>query len=407
MASPKALRELRYLSGTTRNTTYTAADDAAWAPGTATKLRPMDFDDSGLVMGSEADTTHQQRFYSRPANIATTRGGSFSFSTYFGAAESDATANPVATLLSKIMGGIELPTTRSYTLDSSGVHTTTRLYATGINSDAVIGQGVLVNGEARSITATASNYVDLNMALSAAPSDDDVATLATTVYLDEDATQEYLDFLAIGHATADQRQMLACQCTGLEVQGLGVGELPKLSYTMSVNDWQWVPSGDRDQMEPTSASQGNDPPVNRGLGGLFFGDYGVTTRAAVKGTIGGVSNLIAYQDVPDHTGANGIGGWQKMPMGDGIQASFSLLFDEDMGGLHDDFVNQTAKQFIFQMGSTAQKCAAIELQRCYLAAAPVSTEVNGLQGVEISVTGDEGSTTTSDLTRAALRVHYF
>jgi hypothetical protein len=409
MASPRAIRELRYLSGTTRNTSYTAASNAAWAPGTAAKLRPMDYDASGLVQGSEADTTHQQRFYSRPANIATTRNGSFSFSTYLGAAESDESENPVATLLSKIMGGIASPGAggRSQTLDSSGTHTTTRIFAAGIDSDAAVGQAVLVNGEARSITATGSDYVDLNMALSAAPSDGDTATISTTVYLDEDATQEYLDFLAIGHATADQRQMLACQCTGLELQGLGVGELPKLGYSMGVNDWQWVPSGERDALESTSASQGNDPPVNRGLGGLFFGDHGSTTRAAVKGAISGIGNLIAYQDVPDHTGANGIGGWQKMPIGDGITASFSMLFDEDMDGLYTDFNTPTAKQFIFQLGSTAQKCCAIELQRCYLLATPTETDVSGLQGVEVSVSADEGTTTTNDLTRAALRFHWF
>lgn len=410
------LREARFLTGATPSTAYTAASNAAWAAGTATKMRIQSLDDGGLVREVVKDATTQQRHYSSPAVITTTRKGSFSLSMFLGAAESDLTANPMATLLSKILGGIALPlVSRTDACDSSGVHTSTRVFASGIESSCVVGQGIKVgtrgdakgNAEVRRVTALGTDYVDLNMALSAAPADGDAITFATTVYLDPDTVQ-YFDWLLLGHATADQRQAIGCQATGLALTGTGIGELPSVNATFSVADWQWVPSGDRDQLEPTAAAQGNDPPVDRGLMGLFLGDFGVTTRTAFRGGPIDIPNLGAsFTAIQGYNGRNGIDGWARVPFADGLTATLSLHYDEDMPGIYDDLTNGTAKQLIFQMGHADQKCAAVDYGRCFVSSDPVPDEIDGLSGIKFGVTATEDTLATNDLTLSACRIHFF
>lgn len=418
MASPKNIRELRYLSGTTANTAYTAASNAAWAAGTATKLRTTAYDDSGLEYSSEKDATLETRLFANRAPVPTLRKGSFSFSTYLGAAEADTSANPVATLLSKIMGGIASPTARTYTADDgAGSHTTTSVLddSSGMETE-VEGSAILVgtrgdgrgNAEVRRISDNATtDQLDVDMAWAGAPQDGDAIVVATTVYPDPDAAQQYLDFLAIGHATADQRQMLACMATEVSLEGAAPGELPQLNYTIGVSDWQWVASGDRDQLEPTSAPQGNNPPVDRGLAGLYLGDAGSTTRNVFCGANVSIPRIgPSYVEVPCLNGLNGQKGYAKVP-GDGWECSFDLLFDEDMTGLYDDFSAGTAKQLMIQFGHAAQGCVALDFPYCYLTMDPKPSELNGLSAVTITVRGQNTTNTSNDLTLAPFKIHFF
>ena len=405
MASPASIRELRYLASTTRSTAYVVADDGDWAAGTATKLRVTAYDASGLTVTTAPDPSVRQRVYDQNAPIVTLRKGEFSLSTFLPCSPAATTADAAATLLGHVMGGIASPTARTYEVsDASGASTTTKVYAVGIEAE-VVGAAVLISGEVRSITAKGTNYVELNMALSGIPANATTIVISTTVYPDFDATQQYLDFLVIGHATNDQRQMLACQAKGVALQGAAPGELPQLAYSMIAADWQWVASGDLDQLEPATANSGARPPAGYGVGGLWLQDHGTTTRTVYKGADLAVPQLAPVIEVPQHGVLGGIDYVRVAP--DGFKASLKLLHDEDMPGLQADLFAGTAKQLIMQWGNAATACAAVELPRCYVNSDPKASEIGGLSAVELEMIATSNSITTNDLTLAPIRVHCF
>ena len=409
----KKIRELRYRDPSGFSTTFTDASSGTWAPGTAVKLRTTAFDDSGLEFSAEPDAELQQDIYGRPAPIPTIRRGRFSFGTYLGSAESDATANPVATLLSKIMGGIDLPTARTDTAETDSTTTMIKCTAHGL----AVGNAVLVgtrgdsagNGEVRRVlTVDNADAFTVNMALSGAPANGAALVFSTTVYCNESATVTPLDFLAIGGDTEEQRQMIGCLGPFSIDQG-NPGEVPQINCDFAAADWQWVPSGERDALTPTTASVGNNPPVDRGLGGFFLQDFGVTTRAVLKGGNLSIPAFMNFGEQPDANGVNGIGGYEYLPPESGVQVSFDLLYDQDMPGLYNDFANATGaqkKQLLLQFGHTAQRCVAIDLPACYLVGDPKTSELNGLSAIAVTVAAQVG-TAGNKMSDTPIAIHFF
>lgn len=425
MAVPERIRELRYLSGTTFKKTHTAADDATWAAGTATKLRITSFDASGLVYAGEEDPTLESQWYHGRPNIPTLRNGVLKFSMFGEGGESDGSANPLATLLSKIMGGLQAGAATD-AADSSGTHTTTKVFASGIEGNVAPGQGILggargdgdMEAEVRTVSAEGTDYFEVPMAYSGAPVDTAAIVIGTTVFFDPTATQEYLDFLAIGKSAEDQLQTIAGMGS-FTMEGLNPGEVPKFGFEINVADWQEVASGDRDQLEPTSTPSGNQPAVHRGMGGFFLGDNGTTTRAVYKAANVTVNPGIQYEAVPDLNGINGIGAWVKVA-GTKPVVECDLLLEgstDPLPGMYDDFANGAsstgaqAKQLIVQWGYTSQRCFAIDMPRCYFAAAPTRTTVGGLQAVHVVLEGavpDLATESTANyLLYSPLRIHFF
>ncbi len=410
------IREMRYRDPSGFSTTFTNAASATWAPGTAIKLRVTAYDDSGLVFDASPDLQLRSSLYARAAPVPTLRRGSFSFSTYLGAAFGNVTPNPEATLLSKFMGGLSSPSAKTDTCETGS--TSTGIVCTGHGMS--VGMAVLIgtrgdsagNGEVRRIaTVTNADHYVLEMALTGSPSSGHVIVNSHTVFLNASATVTPLDFLAIGQDTEDQRQMIGCM-GGFAVESAEPGEVPQLKFDMThVGDHQWVPSNQRDQLEPTLASQGTYPPVDRGYGGLFLQDQNSTTRTVYKSSGLSIPSFVTFADQPDRNGINGVGGYERLPPADGIMASFNLLLPQDTG-LYDDFANNatssgaTQKQLLLQWGHTAQRCCAISLPKCHIASAPVTADVNGLRAVAVSVVADEG-TAGNALTDSAIAIHYF
>ncbi len=393
------------------STTFGNADSFS-----GTKLRITSFDDSGLRHQAEPSADMHDRYYTGSPAVPTLRVGTFGFSMYLGSGSSDTTANPIATLLSKIMGGLDSPSAKTDAADSSGTHTGTRIYATGIESNVEAGNAVLIgtrgdgrgNGEVRRITATGTNYIDLAMATSGTVQDGDALVLSHTVYLDEDSTQEYLDFLSIGHATSVQRQMIGCQAT-FEFSGLGIGEKPMVSFTVTPADWEHA-SANLATLSSTAGS-GNNPPVDKGLGGLFLQDHGTTTRTVYTGGDVAIPNFMSYSPDTSHNGVNGIGAWSKMPSQPRV--SLSLHIDQDMPGLYNDFANEStstgaqAKQLLLQYGHTAQRCVAFDFPKCYLAEDPERTPLNNKDAVRLTLEGIEAATSGNDIARSPICIHFF
>lgn len=420
MASPVRVRELRYLSGTTFNTTFTAADDAAWAAGTAVKLRPISFDASGLDYSSEADPTLESQLYRGRPNIPLIRTGGIKFGLFLEGAQSDTAANPVATLLSKILGGIQGPaSSRTANAVTSGGSTTV-LASTGIGAKVYPGQAVLCglrseargHGEVRVIASEATDSVTFAMAIQGAMTETlpDVGVISTTVYFDPGADQSYLDFLAIGHSAEDQLQVIGAM-GGFELADLGPGKVPKINFDLRCGDWQEVASGDRDQLEPTSAASGNAPAGSRGLGGFFLQDNGTTTRAVYKCADFSCSPGIAYEPVPDFNGVNGLGGWQKVVSVPTWEATLLLEGSTDpLPGFYEDFVAGTAKQLLVQFGHAAQGTVAIDFPKCYFDGPPIRTDAGGLTAVKVKGHGEmvaySRSAATDSLAVSPMRIHF-
>ena len=86
----------------------------------------------------------------------------------------------------------------------------------------------------------------------------------------------------------------------------------------------------------------------------------------------------------------------------------SLLFDQDMPGLSQDFNAGTAKSAIVQFGYHPAGTFAVEMQRCFLADLPMRDDLDGLTVSKIKIRADEDySVGNTDLNRSALRIHRF
>jgi hypothetical protein len=86
---------------------------------------------------------------------------------------------------------------------------------------------------------------------------------------------------------------------------------------------------------------------------------------------------------------------------------FTLLFDEDMPGLEDDFRGAQAKYCIAQFGHEMGKTVAFELPKAYVDASPTSKAAGALAGVHVKMHGTEDYNASSNIKSSAARVHMF
>lgn len=410
MASPKALREFRALTTTFQEAHTNAATDT-WTA--ATKYRVVDYDDSGCVREGIEDASLETRMYTKRANIPGLATGTLKFSVYTGGATTDTTACAGAVLANVILSGIQAPTNARTGAVGAGTSTVVNVLMTSANTYAVPGMAVLVgtkgdgkgNGEVKPIIATDDTWLLLGVACNAAPEAADPLVFSTTVYPDEDATQMYLSTLALGHATADQKQTISC-FGKMGISGLGSTEPPRLDFELTATDHQTCAANARATISHSNVASGTDPAFNKGIGSCQLGDYASNARSIVKSGEFSVDPGMAYEAIPSLGGMNGIGGAQKIPSVP--MAEFTLLWDEDMPGLRDDFEASTAKRCIMQFGHTAAKTFAVELTKAYLDVEPTSQAIGALAGVRIKMHGSEDyNQGATDLNRAGLKLHWF
>lgn len=419
MAYDQKIRELRLKYGTTFNTTAaTVASDSSWDPGTATKIRAIDWQDS-FEYASEPDPTLESQMDRHRANIPTLRRGKCSFKTFLEGGSATTTANTIATLLSKFFGGLQSPVTnKTDLLDTAGVHTSIKVYATGVGAMIAPGQAVLIgtrgdakgNGEVRLITAEGTDYVDLDMATSGTPADGDAIVYSHTVFLSPSATQSYLDGLVIGQdATTnypDQKQWVGGMGS-VSFENLGLGELgPQVKFDLEVGDWAHTRASQA-ALTPASAHVGNGPAIDRGLGGLFIGLSSATTRGTMRCGGWSIDPGIKYVAIPDPNGVNGIGGFRRV-RSDGVKWEFIALREEALGSTHDlytAFTGGTARQLMWQWGHAAQNCVAISMPQCYVDSI-MEAELDGLSAVKVSGHATTGTSGT-EILDSAMAIHFF
>ena len=144
-SSPSSIREVRYMKGTTCNVAFGNGAEALWniLDGTATKLRVIAYDDTGLVQEGMPDETIQTRMHATPKTIAGLRTGTLKMTTYAGAAFSNLAEAPEMGLVSASMGGLQSATNARSTT-ASGTGTTVNVLITSADTYCVAGQAALI-----------------------------------------------------------------------------------------------------------------------------------------------------------------------------------------------------------------------------------------------------------------------
>lgn len=413
------LGELRYIAQVTQTVNFTGLDDATWAAATATKLRKYDFEQN-LTEDTVPDGTMQTRTHGRPAMIKTIKGGSIKFKMHLeGGTNSAGTPPTVATLLSKILGGIKDPPSTTDAVEA--LSTPSNIVATAHGN--VAGQSALhgVRGDGRAeakvgVIGTANtNDYDLLLALPGTPTAGDAIAYAHTVYLDEDADL-YCDFAIIGDFAGtgvtdgpNQYNLIGCQGTAA-LGGINEGETPFIEFEFFPTDWRLEPDGTKASLSHTTPLQGDGPVVDNGIGALVMGDYGSYTRTQVPG--GDLEVAINTQGSfrKDLNGPNMRGAWKRLPHETGPTFAVTRYWD-DMPGLLDDFPS-TGKQIMLQMGFQAGNCAAVELPRTFIDELPNNIELEAEDSVKLAMHGEDPGHTlraTDDqkLQDSAIRFHFY
>ncbi len=411
------LWEARYVDhGGTFPTGFTAANDAAWAAGTANKLRIHDLDLSELKLASIPDNSLQTGFHGRSAPIVTLSGGAetmaIKFKQWLPGGSSTQSAEDVATLMGLVMGGITSPATAISDL-AEALSSTTNIVANAHGQ--VAGQAVLVgalgdgyaDGKPAIIKTANANDYDLMMALPGIPQVGDVVKHGHSLWVKE-TDQSYQSFLFIGayagSGAADQPVLLnVIGCSGtLAFGGLAPGEMPWVEYTYNIADWRVEPYATTSAFSHTQAVLGDDPAGDRGIGAMTIGDTASTTRTTVQG--GDVEFNLNMELVPilDPQGLNGIGGWKKV-RGDQGPTMACTAYWGDMPGRRNDFTGGTAKQLLFACGHATEATVVFAMNQAkYIEDPAPPMEYQRMLGERLVFEGDKGDAT--DLSTDAYRL---
>jgi len=429
-SQPFRIRDFRYLNGTAFKTAFTNAATAAWNVGNSIKLRVQTVDLSGLEYPSEPDETMSAILHEGFAPIPTLRTGNVQFAMFLEGAGTAITnaANPLATLLSLIQGGIQHPATvRSEAFSDLGATDAGTLDMTGIGTETEAGSAILSGvkgdgtggGEVRSIlTEVSANQVELNMELPGVLTTETIV-YSTTVYM-FNTTQQYIEFLSIGKGAEDQHQTINSMGS-FGFSGLGPGEKPLVEFDLQSADHKSPVAADRGTIDTTNAPSGNQPAVDKGIGGFYMSDTptsSAATRARFPVADITIDPNVRFVQEEGLNGVNGIENWVRVP---GLPtAEFTIPLKADaaiLPGLFDDFNNETvaagaqSKNVMFQFGHTIGRCVAIEFPRAYLTAQPVHNELNEKVAVRVTVVGTAGlhaeGTAATALANSPMRIHFF
>jgi hypothetical protein len=419
------LQEIRYRNPASFSTDFTDGDNVLWTNAISLRHTGVVALD-GVSHERIEDPTVQKRARARPRGIKMLRTGSFTVQLFLNSSNAD---DAIADLLELIYGGRSTPSANEYTLDSTGAHTTSRLYASGIDAGVAKGSAVLCgtrgdglgDGEVHVVIDSNTNYIDLATTTKGLMVDGNKVWPSHCIYPDYTQTQEPLEFYLIGEDTTgpDQLNCIGCAVSSVSFSNLNLGdeELPIVELEVQIADHRWEPTGSAATLAITAPS-GADPAMDKALGGFFCTDRGSPYVAgATRGYLhGGGMTLdpdMRVIRIPGPLGVNGITGWRKAIGSSkfGFQALIGEGAESGSGGpipnLTDDFDNGVAKQLVYQWGATADAAVAVDLQQAWLDKLPTRLELEEQGAVDIMGHGDEDSGGATELLRADHRIHFF
>lgn len=405
------LMDFRYIlqAAGRRSASFTVADNAAWAAGTALSPNIFDFEHA-LVWESVEDGSIQSMHDGNPPPIGTIRSGTIKWKQWLEGGANNTTATTLAALLGSgaVLGGKHDPPAASDLDEGSGTATQLQLTSHGQEENAMCLVGVAGDGGGDGRLgviedASNANVVDLQLALPAAAAVSAVVQWGHTLYMDP-SVEQYIDVLFIGSDAGsgatddpDQFQCIGCSCSSLVFGGLAAGEKPYVEMEFQVSDWQWVNNADKATISHTQAKAGGDPVSNAAGGSFQIQDAGTTTRNALgcdELAIEWPINLVKYTD---KNYSNDCGGYVKHPAGPAIIRA-TVYWDDvaDMPGLYTDSTGtEVAKQVQVQMGRVAAGCVGFYAQRCFLPPLSPSQRksLDGSTGLELEFRCDNNRQT--------------
>ena len=426
---PFALQEVRIrYAGSTYSDAFTALNAAGWvaaggSPATI-KARAVNgpIDVSGLTTPRLEDPSVRTRGRGRGIGITGKQSGSVSLQFFLNSSNAQ---DDILQLLEYVFGGRQTPTANGVALTSAGVHTTSKIYATGITATlgAAAGMAVLCgtrgdgrgNGEAIPIVTAETDYLELARNTSAAMADGDYVWASHTVYPDMDATQNYFEVALIGDdsTSPDQYNLIGCQATEVSIGQINLedGEMPVITLTVTPGRYRLEPAATKATISHTAPS-GADP-VALGIGGFWITDAYSASAQARGYLLGGMMEVapnIRHVPLQDPQRYNNIGGWRRAP--GAATWAFTAYGDEGspdtpVNDHSDDFASDThAHQVMMQFGHAADKCSAVAIDKSFLDREPYRTELNEMLAYRYEGHAEERATTT-DLIAADVKLHFF
>lgn len=384
------------------------ATPSTYWPTSPRKGRFWDIAPAGLKRESEADQSMRPRMFADPPHILLGQKAVLTMKAFLHPLNQTASSGTVVTeddfgrLLKGALGGAFEGTTRLVGA-ASGTGATTALVlnsTTGLTA----GGAIRVNSECRRIVSVDSaTNITTDMDFSAAPAQNDVCAAASTRYLDQDALSNladanHLTFAALFRGThaEDQWQLRggSWEITGFE--NLNGGEAAKIGLTLHGLAWDHV-TGVASQGAGTETHPAANVAGTTG-GGLYVQATNTVTRQYRHTSSLSFSPGIARQEIKSPFGIEGIAGHGVF--GGRSVLEFETFYDTEFAtGYHAG----TTFYGGIQLGARL----LLTFPLLYISDEPERTNVNGVTGVKVKMHCDEGSVTTSDLTRSRFAIHRF
>lgn len=372
-------------------------------------LEPVDI--SGLTQTRESDGSLQSRQNDSRPGFLGLREGTISFRTYLcghgGATTGSLTANWIYTLLKDGLGGGSAADSGTDIDTGAGTPDADTIYTTANPADFAAGSilrlGALGDGDGEGqcgvVSTVSTQTVEMLTAFPGAAVDQAVVYAMLQAYPTESLSTTKR-FLIGKRGTGEQIYALGCQLAGLQLS-FPVGGMPEVTWTYQVAYWEraalTIPSGETLRTADTA-------PISSGT--LFWQDVGTTTRATIS-----AASLELELDIgliPHRTVGGGqyrtITGYSRTRCVPTLTitpqdwaSAYETLFQTDGS-------STTQKHVLFSTNATDGRVFAFYMPRAYpVGEHPKPMNVNDLVGTSFQLRGREGPTTTSDLTRSAIR----
>lgn len=281
-----------------------------------------------------------------------------------------------------------------------GVGSTTTEIVVAASSGFTVGQMVMINNEARRVTAKAdATHITLNMALSGAPSASTPVYAAATYYPAESLVNT-LQFGFFG-ATDGYYHLQGCQLD-CKFANLNPGQLPQIDYDANIANWTHYTNAST--LSPVTYATTHNAPVPGYASNIFLGAAAATTRATVNSSAIAIEPGIAFQPITTISSSSGTGMGIQAYQRTVIDPSITLTLNDYAVAYVTAFGAQTAYQIMYQVGTTAGQTVCIEAGNAVIDANPMGVNVNSRAGQQIKFKclASSGST---ELARAPIRIH--
>lgn len=400
--APGRVGEVRFKKETVGSPAAAISDPATYWAASPKKVRAFDVDVGSLKYESEDDQAIQVNAFGDPAKFLTAKGGAMPFKIYMPGLNQTAadatlvTQDDIGDLLTSALGGV-LHGTSTTVAAASGPGATTPLKVASAGTFA-IGAALMVNGEARRITAISGTDLTLDQDLSSTPSLGTLVKAASTYFPDQDmlgdlndAGHQTLAMLFRGYHPEDQYQARGC-FPEIEFASLGSGKIAQLEVTPHILGWELV-TGVAIGTLATEAA----PPAQINSG-LYMRPSGTVTPNKVYAKSVDIKLGLKPEPIEAPSGENGVIG--HIVTGGRTTLSFEAPYDSEW---NIGYEARTVYVAGYQIGTGV----LISLPNLTVDMTPERVGGQSNTGIKVSMHADWVSGGTTDLARARFAIHRF